>query len=1238
MTREHHVYSRHIDPQQRTSLSVLAGKIQPGARVLDLGCGPGVLGQYLRQQKDCVVDGVTFSADEAALAKPYYRDVAVADLERINLAEAFALRQYDYIVCADVLEHLRQPERLLADCRDLLAENGQILVSIPNAAYCGLVMELMHGELRYRQEGLLDTTHLRFFTRQSLLQLLASELWSVESLETIDRPLDESEFARTTADSLPPAVMRYLLAQPDALTYQFIGTVRPSSDPAAAQASALLALSGKTGPAQATFTTNLYWADSDQYSEDRKLILKGDIGALHQSIRFALPRFEAAAPTLRWDPADRPGYMHVHDIRLFDASGTLRWRWGGADDNSLTLTPHSEIAWQAAPASAPGSALALLTGDDPYLRLPIPPDSLRECLQAEGAVLEVSVGWPMSADYAVLADSAQQLQARVSHADNAVIRAHDAENQAYEHLRQLQTHMQDQRHDLETSIEQQQEHINAQQTHIGNLQTHLNNIESSEAYRVGQKLARAKARLRGRTPPVPAVVSIPAPTPALEADSSSVESLVGNEAEVASFHLATAIEPLAEPEPLPVIADEARRQPITAAHPATMVDIIVPVYRSLADTQRCLQSVLQAATQTNCQLVVINDASPEPELTVWLRELAEQDSRVTLLENAQNLGFVATVNRGMALNPSHDVLLLNSDTEVSHEWLDRLHAAAYSAPDVGSVTPLSNNATICSYPRFCHNNALPADADLVRLNHLSATANAGQTVEVPTGVGFCMYIRRDCLAQTGLFDVEHFGKGYGEENDFCMRAHNLGWRHLMALDTFVLHTGGVSFGASKTPREQAAYQTLLQLHPEYDALVQNHLKTNPAQAARNGIDKARLRQHPLPRILMVLHNAGGGTLRHVHELADSLKHQSVTLALTPLEDHYVRLQWLSPTEGYDEKFHWPTQSKEVIALLRELGVRHVHFHHLMGLDLEIMRLPEMLGVRYDFTAHDYYAICPQINLMMPTHNARYAALGVAQCPQCSGAHPAPTGESIEAWRMRHRLFLNQARYVLAPTRDAANRMLQYFPDAPVRYVTHHDIANVAALPRPQGEPIAAHTHLRVFILGGVSLAKGGDVMEAVALAAARTKAPVELHLLGYPHRRMRTQPQASLTIHGSYDDADLPALLDRLQPDVVWFPALWPETYSYTLSACLQAGVPVIAPNIGAVPERLAERPWTWLRPWSTTADEWLALLQEIRQRHFVLGEPPLPAPAAPSELLGPRLLPWSYAHDYLTDIATPIN
>ena len=668
-----------------------------------------------------------------------------------------------------------------------------------------------------------------------------------------------------------------------------------------------------------------------------------------------------------------------------------------------------------------------------------------------------------------------------------------------------------------------------------------------------------------------------------------------------------------------------------------MVDIIVPVYRGLDDTRRCIQSVLNAPVHAACQLIVINDASPEPALTAWLRELAARESRVTLLENTDNLGFVGTANRGMALNPSHDVLLLNSDTEVASHWLDRLRTAAYSGSDVGSATPLSNNATICSYPRFCESNALPPGQTTASLNQLCFAANAGQHVDVPTGVGFCMYIRRDCLTQTGWFDEAHFGKGYGEENDFCMRAHGHGWRHLLALDTFVLHTGGVSFGESKTPREQAAFDTLKTLHPTYEALVHNHLKDNPAQAARNAIDKARMRLRPEPRILMVMHNEGGGTKRHVQELAAYLHGKAIVISLTPLPDHYVRLDWLDPAEGYSEELHGLTQADELLALLRGLGVQHIHFHHLLGLDMRLMRLPQQLGVTYDFTAHDYYTACPQITMTLADHTY-CGELGPDQCAGCLHQRPAPTHESIDDWRVRHRTFLNQARYLLTPSKDTARRLLRYFPHAAIRNVSHHDIPDASALPRPHGHTLPAHANLRVFILGGVSAAKGGDVMEAVALAAARANAPIELHLLGYPHRQMRLQPQASLTIHGPYADADLPQLLARLKPDLVWFPALWPETYSYTLSACLLAGLPVVAPDIGAFTERLSERPWTWLPPWNTTPDDWLALFQDIRQRQFVQGEAPPPAPTAPGSALDAQLPPWSYAHDYLRGIGPAQN
>lgn len=218
---ERHVYLREITQGTRTSLSVLAAMITPGSRVLDLGTGSGALGQYLREHSGCTVDGLTINSAEADLARPHYRRVEVANLEQPGWGAMFGLERYDFIVWADVLEHLREPEKALRTCSALLAPEGTVLISVPNAGYSGLVAELLEGEFAYRDEGLLDRTHLRFFTRRSLQQFLQAEGWAVGTVERIELPLAQSEF-RASFDQLPPSVARYLLALPDAGTYQFV--------------------------------------------------------------------------------------------------------------------------------------------------------------------------------------------------------------------------------------------------------------------------------------------------------------------------------------------------------------------------------------------------------------------------------------------------------------------------------------------------------------------------------------------------------------------------------------------------------------------------------------------------------------------------------------------------------------------------------------------------------------------------------------------------------------------------------------------------------------------------------------------------------------------------------------------------------------------------------------------------------------------------------------------------------
>mgnify|MGYP003615820046 FL=1 len=1179
-----HVYLRSITPGERTSLSVLASLVHNQATVLDLGCGSGALGQHLSETRGCTLDGVTLSEAEATHARPHYRRVVVDNLESCDLVATFAGSHYDFIVCADVLEHLSRPEQVLAACRQLLQPEGRLLISVPNAGYTGLIAELLEGEFLYREEGLLDRTHLRFFTRRSLARFLGEQRWAIDSVDTIARELPESEFD-AAFDRLPPSVARHLLGAPDALSYQFICMAHP----VAATQPAWAPSTTPAAPAQARFTAQLYLGHDGHYSEARKLTASGVIGQERQTLRFELPSQHMPVTQLRLDPADRPGFVHLYRLALRSADGATLWQWSADTDprSLLAATPHSQIVWQAPLPPAAGATLLLLAGDEPWFELPIAATLLTACPQ-EGTTLEVELGWPMSADYVALSGTVRPLHDRIAQLESDCRDAASRLNHVQTDLAAAQNRSQLLEEANQATARQRatwQQEATRLQNDLAELSQHLHTIETSTVFRATRPIVHAKMRL---------------------------DRLLGRSQQPS---------PHAEPAITPT--------PITP--PQHPVDIIVPVYRGLADTRLCIDSVLASTNQSPWRLVIINDASPEPEVTAWLRERAAQDSRITLLENRDNLGFVGTVNRGMALSDSNDVLLLNSDTEVANNWLDRIRRAAYGDSKVASVTPFSNNATICSYPRFCKDNRLPAGYDTARLDALCAQTNPGAVVDVPTGVGFCMYIRRDCLAQVGLFDTENFGKGYGEENDFCQRAAKAGWRNLHLLDTFVLHTGGVSFGDSKSPREKAAMETLRRLHPRYESAVMAFVQADPAQPYRLALDVARITQAHRPVVLAVLHDRAGGTVRHVRELAQHLSEQAIFLTLTPAPDRCVRLELAGKDEGFQLVFRLADQYQDLVQALTQLGVRHIHYHHLLGHDPLIMDLPPQLGVGYDFTAHDFYSYCTHIS--MTGSDNRYAgeaAPGLCAC--CSPQDPAPVGGGTVAdWRHRNRHFLTGARLVLAPSHDTAERMGAFAPGARVRAIPHTDMSvpDLATQPQPKARPLPAGAPLKIVVLGALSAIKGADLLEATALEAARRNAPIEFHLLGYGYRHLQTQPRAHLTVHGSYEDDDLPGLLQWLQPDLVWFPAQWPETYSYTLSASLQAGLPVVAPDLGAFPERLAGRPWSWVVRWDMSAAEYVDLFLALREKHFATCQPPQPAAQAGNAAASD----WHYRHDYLAGV-----
>ena len=622
-----------------------------------------------------------------------------------------------------------------------------------------------------------------------------------------------------------------------------------------------------------------------------------------------------------------------------------------------------------------------------------------------------------------------------------------------------------------------------------------------------------------------------------------------------------------------------------AAPDAVPVDIVVPVYRGLAFTQICLESVLADPGRPPGRVVAIDDCSPEPALRAWLRKLAKTGA-IVLLRNKTNRGFVASVNRGIAHAGTRDVVLLNSDTEVPAFWLRRLQAAAYALPGIASVSPLSNNATICSYLGY-EGAPIPAGMTLAGLDAACRAVNAGRLAPTPTTVGFCMYLRRAALDAVGLFDEQTFGKGYGEENDFCLRATAQGWSHQIACDIFVRHEGGASFGAAADERIARAYEILLHRYPRYAADVQHHVHENRTAPWRFAATMALFRSSGLPTILLISHAMDGGIRRHIQETIARGFGRTNFLLLQPATRGAVLSVPALP--GHPDLILAAERWRDIAAVARSAGVSRAHIHHLMGLDLDVRALIHDLGVPFDVTVHDYFAICPQVTLLPTPSGPSCGEPGPAGCDACIANRPSHGATDILSWRLSWAWQFREAERVFAPSEDALNRLRRHGLAGRARIVAHEAVASgpwpIRMQPRPGRK-------LRVAVIGVLAAHKGAHLVASVAMAA--DPATLELHVIGAVEEPFPAAARTRLRIAGAYRDEDLADILTKLRPHAIWFPAPWPETYSYTLSAAIAAGSPIVAPAIGAFSERLDGRPLTWIVPPSLNPEDYLIVFRSV--------------------------------------------
>lgn len=490
------------------------------------------------------------------------------------------------------------------------------------------------------------------------------------------------------------------------------------------------------------------------------------------------------------------------------------------------------------------------------------------------------------------------------------------------------------------------------------------------------------------------------------------------------------------------------------------IDIIIPIYNAYEDLVKCISSIWRHTNVADNRLILVNDMSTDTRIQPYLASI--NGGNIIVHNSTQNGGFSASVNIGMQYSDERDVILLNSDTIVTENWVEKIIRCAYSDDNIATVTPLSNSATLASIPIFGQDNPVPDNVSVDELAALVERCSFKSYPQITVAVGFCMFIKRKVLREIGLFDAETFGRGYGEENDFCCRAEIMGYRHVLCDDTFIYHKGTGSFLNEQKKALVAEHVSILEArYPK--AMRDNHLfcMSRPYQYVRDNIILHLKLYNRQKNILYILHNdfknesttGVGGTQLHVRDLTYGLKKDYNVFVLSKDQKKYCLCCYIKDevySFVFDDDnvnsyplFRSKSEKKLMENILSAFCIDLIHVHHLAAISLEVYHVAREMNIPVITSIHDFYTLCPTYFL----YNTKGDFCGGCNsdiCEDClfmrSGIYGG--GRYLTKWRqeMQGALALNET--IVFPS-ESAKKVFQsvYSLDLPYRVIEHGSSCN-----------------------------------------------------------------------------------------------------------------------------------------------------------------------------------------------------
>ncbi len=617
--------------------------------------------------------------------------------------------------------------------------------------------------------------------------------------------------------------------------------------------------------------------------------------------------------------------------------------------------------------------------------------------------------------------------------------------------------------------------------------------------------------------------------------------------------------------------------------------ILIPVYNALEEVLECIDSVIvNTPLGESINVVILNDCSPDPRVKQYLNKYVNIKG-LTIIHNEENIGYTGNVNKGVEISNT-DVILLNSDTIVTPNWYKNLLIAAYSDDRIGTVTAVSNNAGAFSVP-YIGTNDIDESIGIFGTSRLVSSINEIETIETPTGNGFCLFIKRDLLEDIGDFDIVNYPRGYGEENDFCMRALNNGWVNIIDPKTYVYHKRSASFKESKEKLIVEGVAKVKETHPNYDGAIKSISQSNSFKKLRKEVELKLNTVKPndsilKPKIMFVISTRTGGTPKTNMDLMNGLKDIYDCYALA-CNSELVEILRAEP-KGYkqieaiklDKKVKFATHrsfeyERVVKSLLIKYNIDLLHIRHIAWHSLVLPSIAKDLYIPVVKSFHDFYAICPSVNLL--DAKGSFCPKGVTnENPNLLWNDETVTDiddSYLKMWQKRMSSALSPCDYFITTSHSAKDLIEENLEPVGFRSNSFEVIPhgrNFDSFDKPKFNKYPK-SKIKVLLPGNITISKGRDLV--VEIKSLDKDNRIEFHVLGTCDDTLKPL----VNYHGSYSREDFQKKVVDISPDIAAVLSVWPETYCHTLTESWASGVPVLGLSYGAVEERILQHGGGWL-------------------------------------------------------------